>query len=214
MAKLFVTLALPPKDLTPGNPNLAVVRTMPSHRVSKRSSNAATSCRSHLSRFIADFGAPAMCPCLSCISLERECKVAADSGRCGECVSLGRHCDLAVSMAALVCVGEELQKIDVEEQKVTEMKREMKVRRDHLRKQRSVLRKRQAKMIETELCGIEEQEADELATQQASSSGVDFSSLDFSLPLHEPWSLEEPLWSLPLAAPDDGGENPAGSSST
>ena len=132
MTKPFVTLALPPKDLTPENPNLAVVRTMPSHRVSKRSSNAATSHRSHLSQFIADFGVPVMRLCSSCVSLERECKVAADSGRCGECVSLGRRCNLAVSMAVLVRVGEELRKIDVEEQKATEMKREMKERRDRL----------------------------------------------------------------------------------
>ena len=102
----------------------------------------------------------------------------------------------------------------MEEQKATEMKRKVKARRGRLRKQRSVLRKRQAKMIEAELCGIEEQEADELAIQQALSSGVDCLSLDFSLPLDKPWSLEEPLWSLPLAASDGGGENPAGTSST
>ena len=108
MTKPFITLALPPKDLTPENPNLALVRTMPSHYVSKRSANAATSRRSHLSRFIADFNVPAMRPCSLCVTLGKECKVAADSGCCGECISLGRRCNLAVSLAALVRVGEEL----------------------------------------------------------------------------------------------------------
>ena len=115
-------------------------------------------------------------------------------------------CDLAVLPAALARVEEQFCKLCAEEKKATELKHEVKTRRDRLQKQILVVRQHHAAMVVTELCNIKEQEREE-AIWEDSSVFAASAPLNFSLPVDSPAGV--PAVSLSSVAPGGDGGSPA-----
>ena len=111
--------------------------------------------------------------CLRCTRTGNECKVSAESDRYGECVRLGTPCDLVVSSSKFDRVEQQIDKLQREESLARESKKELKAkvsevrsRRDRIRQQLAVLRKRHSELVRLELQNIEELEAEEAQASQ------------------------------------------------
>ena len=190
LTKPFVTLAPPSEGFNSENPQADPQPfSMPRYRIVKKSSEKAVACCSCLSQYIDTIDDPVMRLCALCVAYGKECKVVVGSDCCGECVSLGQACDLAVSAAAMARVEEQFLKLRAEEEEMTKMKREVKARRDRLRKQIAALRTRHSGMVATELRNIEEQERDDASW--ADPSWVAASLLDLSSPADFPSGCPE-----------------------
>ena len=114
-----------------------------------------------------------------------------DCDKCGACVRLGVSCDLYISPEEIDKVSEEILRLEKEKDAVVAQKREMKAKKERLRKQIAFLEKRRSELIRTELRNIEELEAEEQAAAAAAgpSNGP---PLDFLTP--EAFGLSDADW--------------------
>lgn len=141
---------------------------------SLRDKSSSTLRRKRLADFIDSAGDTMVKPCQTCEKRGRVCKVHIRSGKCSECLRRGQRCDLRVTQSEWDRLKNERLKI---RRKLQDSRRAQDQARavltaEHekemrLRQQLDLLEEKEAEAIAVEEANIEEQEAEERESAQA-----------------------------------------------
>ena len=77
--------------------------------------------------------------CSHCITGDHFCFVLKKSNKCKHCIQLSHSYNLIISSVKLDCINEEIHSLHKEKEKTEEMKRELKMKKERLYKQITLL---------------------------------------------------------------------------